>query len=109
MCGCVKGKKCYTVVFGNITESEIVNETNKGYRVKNGKFKYEHIVYKERVYSGWVFSEQRFFYTEKTVLDYDEAVKICNEQIICMQSYYEKKLDEIKRLKSKMPTPPKVE
>lgn len=99
MCNCLKGKKCYTVVFGRITESEIVNETPKGYRVKNGKFKYEHMVYKLRVYSGWTSSEERYFYTEKTVLSYDDAVEICNDQIICMESYYKEKLSKINALK----------
>jgi len=99
MCNCIKGKKCYTVVFGVITESEIVNATPKGFRVKNGKFKYEHMVYKSRVYSGWTSSENRYFYTEKTVLSYGEALKICNEQIICMESYYKEKLSKISSLK----------
>lgn len=102
MCECLKGKKCYTVVFGEITESEIVNETPKGYRVKDGKVKYEHMVYKLRVYSGWLTSEDRYFYTEKTVLSREEALKICNDQIICMESYYKEKLNKIKYLKSKL-------
>lgn len=98
-CNCLKGKKCYTVRAGVVTESEIVNETPKGYRVKNGKFKYEHMVYKLRVYSGWISSEDRYFYTEKTLLNMDEAIKVRDEQIICMENYYKSKLDEIQKLK----------
>ena len=98
----LKGRKCYTIAFGAITESEIVNETPKGFRVKNGKFKYEHMVYKLRVYSGWISSENRYFYTEKTVLNYDEALKICNDQIICMEGFYKEKLSKINELKKKL-------
>jgi hypothetical protein len=101
MCECVKGKKCYTVVFGKITESEIVNETPKGYRVKNGKNRYEHMVYKIRTYSGWLSADERYFYTEKTVLNHDEALKICNDQIMCMENYYMAKLNKIQALKNK--------
>lgn len=100
MCECLKGKKCYTVVFGKITESEVVNETPKGYRVKNGKFIYEHMVYKLRIYSGWLSDAERYFYTEKTVLNYDEALKICRDQIMCMENYYTEKLNKIQNLKN---------
>ncbi|MCH2085889.1 MAG: hypothetical protein MK175_01790 [Pseudoalteromonas sp.] len=92
-------KHVYTARKGKVYKSDFINETLQGYRVKNGIKVYEHIVYKKKLRVGWQYESQKPFYTECSFLNEHEAIIYAEQQILCMETFYEEKLQKIKDLK----------
>ena len=97
-CTC-NAKHVYTARGGKVYKSDFINETLQGFRVKNGIKVYEHVVYKKKLRVGWQYECQKPFYTECSFLNEHEAIAYAEQQILCMETFYEGKLQKIKALK----------
>ena len=92
----------YTVFKGKVFVGEFLNETPKGYRVVGGKRRFDHVVYKNRVRQGWVTANEQLFYTERAFKDEDSAHEFASKQLLRMESYYNKRIEDIAKAKAKL-------
>ena len=100
-CTC-NAEHVYTARGGKVYKSDFIKETLQGYRVKNGIKVYEHVVYKNKLRVGWQIECQQPFYTERSFLNESEAIAHAEQQILCMEIYYEGKLRRITALKAQI-------
>jgi len=85
----------YTCIQGKIYEGVLINETKCGYRVRGGIRVYEHVVFKNKIRTGWLLDEQKPFYTEASFINYFDAVNFARKQLISMEGYYKERMIEI--------------
>ena len=90
----------FTCIKGKIYTGSLINETKKGYRVKGGAVPYDHMVFKDRLMSGWLTDEQKPFYTEYSFMHIIIAREIAISQVLSMENHYKNKLFELNRIKS---------
>ena len=92
----------YTCIKGKIYTGSLINETELGYRVSGGIVPYGHMVFKDKLRSGWLTDEQKPFYTEYSFMHIVIAREIAIGQILSMENYYKNKIFEMEKLKGKV-------
>ena len=92
----------FTAFKGQVTKAEFIKETLQGFRVRGGRQPYDHVVWKARVFTGWVLDAEKVFFTERSFINESDARHFATQQILSMQQHYESKLSYLKGLKASL-------